>query len=174
MYIPVGFSIKPYYISSLTATIPLLASCSSWTGRPVTITWDPVKTTVVGSRLVMRATPSADPVYMDVKFNDAPVKRFFWGEGAKGEQSDVVAVSIINGTNLLEAMACKNVGWIGVVDVKVDAYVEVTFEGETPERPWWEVLQEWFVANWPYIAIATGLVIIGGSYYLYVARPKGR
>jgi len=173
LYIPVGLSVKPYPIPKFTATIPWYASCSSWIGRPVTITWDTAKTTVISSRLVVSATPDKDPVAMDVKFNNVLVKSFFWGEGAKGEQSDVVDISIINGSNLLEVKTCKHLAWVGVVGVAVDAYVEVTFEGETPERPWWEVFWQWIETNWPYLAIATGLVIIGGVTYMYVARPRG-
>jgi len=172
--LPVGLSIKSYPTPRFTATIPWYASCSSWIGRPITITWDTAKTTVTSSRLVVSATPNKDPVAMDVKFNGTLVKSFFWGEGAKGEQSDVVDVSIINGSNLFEVKTCKHLAWVGVVGVDVDAYVEVTFEGETPQRPWWEVLQEWLAANWPYIAIATGLVIIGGVAYPYVARSGGK
>jgi len=171
---PVGLSAKPYPIPRLTVTIPLLGFCSGWIGRPVTITWDPVNTTVTGSRLVIKATPNADPVAMDAKFNDILVKSFFWGEGAKGEQSDIVDVSINNGSNLFEAKACKHIGWIGVVGVDVEAYVEVTFEGDIPQRPWWEVFQEWMAANWPYLAIGTGLVIMGGATYMYIATPGGR
>ncbi|MBA7688207.1 hypothetical protein ES703_96686 [subsurface metagenome] len=92
--------------------------------------------------------------------------------GIRGEQSDVVDVSIINGTNLLEAKTCKHLAWVGVVDVDVNAYVEITFEGEIPERPWWELFWLWLEANWPYLAIATGLVIVGASVYMYVAKPK--
>jgi len=172
--IPADLSVKPYPIPRFTVTIPLLGACSDWVGRPVTITWDQTKTTVTSSRLVIRATPNKDPVAMDVKFNDVLVKSFFWGEGAKGEQSDIVDVSIINGANLFEAKACKHIGWVGVVGVDVDAYVEVNFEGEIPQRPWWEVFQEWLSVNWPYIAIATGLVIVGGSAYVYLARPGGK
>jgi len=171
---PVGLSVKTYPIPRVTVTIPLLGFCSGWIGRPVSITWDPEKTTVTGSKLVIKATPNADPVAMDVEFNDILVKSFFWGEGAKGEQSDVVDVPIINGTNLFEAKGCKHIGWIGIVGFNVDAYLEVTFEGETPERPWWEVIQEWLADNWSYLAIATGLVVIGGSVYMYVARPGGK
>jgi len=174
LYLPVGFSVKPYPVPRFTATIPLLGFCSSWIGRPVTITWDSAKTTVTSSRLVIKVTPNADPVALDVKFNNVLVKSFFWAEGTKGEQSDVVDVSIINGTNLFEVKTCKHIGWIGLVGVDVDAYVEVTFEGETPERPWWEFFQEWLAANWMWLAIGTGLVIIGGVTYMYIARPRGR
>lgn len=171
---PVGLSVKPYPITRFTVTIPLLGLCSGWIGRPVSITWDPTKTTVTGSRLTVKATPNADPVAMDVEFNNVLVKSFFWGEGAKGEQSDVIDVPIINGTNLFEAKACKHIGWIGVVGVDVDAYIEVTFEGELPQRPWGEVAWEWLETNWPYIALATGLLIIGGGTYIYIATPGGR
>jgi len=163
--------VKPYPIPRLTVTIPLIGWCSGWVGRPVTITWDSAKTTVTSSRLVVKVTPNKDPVALDVNFNNVLVKSFFWGEGTKGEQSDVVDVSIINGTNIFEAKGCKHLYWVGMVGFDVDAYVEVTFEGEIPERPWWEVFQEWLSVNWPYLAIGTGLVIMGGSAYMYLARP---
>lgn len=173
VYLPVGINVKTYPISKFKVVIPLLGGCSAWIGRPVSIIWDPTKTTVSSSRLVVKTKPNADPVALDVKFNGIVVKSFFWGEGTKGtEQSGIMDVSIINGTNLLEAKACKHLYWIGVVSVDVEAYVEITFEGDIPQRPWWEVLQEWLVANWPWVAIATGLFIIGGVTYLYVARPK--
>jgi len=174
LYLPVGLSVKPYPIPRFTATIPYLGWCSTWIGRPISITWDPTKTTISSSRLVIKAKPNADPVAMDINFNGILVKSFFWGEGTKGEQSDVVDVSIINGTNMFEAKACKHLFWVGVVGVEVDAYLEIMFEGETPERPWWEVFQDWMATNWPYLAIATGLVIIGGVTYTFIARPGGR
>ena len=174
LYIPVGFSTKPYPIPRFTATIPLIGFCSAWIGRPVTITWDPTKTTVTSSRLIVKVTPSADPVAMDIKFNNILVKSFFWSEGTKGEQSDVVDVQILNGTNIFEAKGCKHIGWIGMVGFNVDAYVEVIFEGEIPQRPWGEIVWEWLETNWPYLAIATGLVIIGGITYTYIARPGGK
>jgi len=172
--LPVGLSVKPYPVPRFTVTIPLLGFCSGWVGRPVSITWDPMKTTVTASRLMIKVKPSADPVAMDIKFNDTIVKSFWWGEGAKGEQSDLVDVPVINGTNLFEAKGCKHIGWIGIVDFDVDAYLEVTFEGETPQRPWGEVVWEWLETNWPYLAIATGVVIIGGVTYSYITRPGGR
>jgi len=173
VYLPVGINVKTYPISKFKAVIPLLGGCSGWIGKPVSITWDPTKTTVSSSRLVVKATPNADPVALDVRFNGIDVKSFFWGEGTKGtEQSGIMDVSIINGTNILEVKLCKHTYWIGVVSVDVEAYVEITFEGDIPQRSWWEVLQEWLVANWPLVAIATGLFIIGGVTYIYVARPK--
>ena len=171
---PVELSVKPYPITRFTLKIPYFASCSSWVGRPISITWDPTKTTVTDSKLIIKATPNADPVAMDIKFNDILVKSFFWGEGAKGEQSDVIDVPVINGTNLLEAKSCKHIGWIGVVGVDVDAYIEVTFEGEIPKRPWGETAWEWLETNWPYLAITTGLIIIGGVTYSYIATPGGK
>ncbi len=174
MYLPVGFSSETYPIPRFTVRIPLLSMCSNWIGKPVSITWDPMKTTVSSSRLVIKAISDADPVIMNVKFNGTKVKEFSWGEGTKGtEQSDVIEVQVTNGTNELEVNACKNYPWIGVVGVNVEAYVEITFEGETPQRPWWEVFQEWLLAYWPWIALATGLIIIGGVTYMYVARPRG-
>lgn len=173
LYLPVGLSAKPYPIPRFTVKIPMLAVCSGWIGKPVTITWDPVKTTVSSSRLVIRAISNADPVRVNVNFNGAPVKEFFWGEGTKGtELSDVIDVPIINGTNELGVRACKNYPWVGVVGVDVNVYVEVTFEGETPQRPWGEVLWEWLTINWPWLAIGAGLVIIGGVTYVYLARPR--
>jgi len=171
---PVGFFVKPYPIPRFSVKIPLLGICSGWIGRPISVTWDPMKTTVSGSRLIIKATPSADPVAMDVNFNDTLVKSFWWGEGAKGEQSEVVDVSVINGTNLFEAKACKHIGWVGTVDIDIDAYLEVTFEGEIPQRPWGETAWEWLETNWPYLAITTGLIIIGGVTYSYIATPGGK
>ena len=174
LYLPVGLSVKQYHIPNFKAIIPLLGSCSAWTGKPISITWDPTKTTVSSSKLVIKAKPNADPVALDIKFNDILAKSFFWGEGTKGtEQSDIIDVSLINGTNIFQAKTCKHLYWIGVVGVDIEAYVEVTFEGETPQRPWWEVLQDWLVVNWPWIAIGTGLAIIGGVTYMYLARPRG-
>ncbi len=173
LYLPVGFSAKPYPIPRFTLKIPLLAKCSSWIGKPVTITWDPTQTTVSSSRLVVKATSNADPVALDVKFNGIVVKSFFWGEGTKGtEQSAVVDIPVNNGANEFEAKTCKNLIWIGVVGVDIEAYIEVIFEGETPDRPWWEVFQEWLTTNWPWIALGTGLVIVGGATYMYVARTR--
>jgi len=173
LYLPVGLSAKPYPIPRFTVKIPLLASCSAWIGKPVSITWDPTKTTISSSRMVIRAKSDADPVAADFKFNNALTTSFFWGEGTKGtEQTDIVNVSIINGTNLFEGKACKHLYWIGVVGVEVDAYLEIVFEGETPERPWWEVFMEWFETNWQWIALGAGLVTIGGVTYLYVASPR--
>ena len=177
LYIPVGISVKPYQIPAFTASTPFMpvpTVCSGWIGKPVSITWDPVNTTISSSRLVIKAHAKNDPMDMWVRFNKADLKRFFWGEGTKcTEQSDVIDVSIINGTNLLEVYACKMLPWIGVASIDIKAYIEVTFEGEIPQRPWWEVFQEWLGANWSWIAIATGLVIIGGVTYMYLARPRG-
>ena len=131
LYLPVGFSAKPYPIPRFIVKIPMLAICSGWIGKPVSITWDPMKTMVSSSRLVIRAVSNADPVRLHVNFNGASVKDFFWGEGTKGtEQSDVIDIPITNGTNELDVRACKHYPWVGVVGVDVDAYVEVTFEGE--------------------------------------------
>ena len=172
--IPADLSVKPYPIPSFTLIIPWPSSCSSTMQKPVTITWDPVKTSVSSARLVISATPNKDPVALVAKFNGSIVKEFFWGEGTKGEQTAVVDVPIINGSNTFSARTCKHLPWVGIVNVNVSAHVEVTFEGETPQRPWWEIFQEWLSVNWPYIAIGTGLVIIGGSAYVYLARPGGK
>lgn len=176
MYLPVGFSVKPYPIPAFTASTPFMpvpTVCSGWIGRVVPITWDPTKTTISSSRLVIEAHAKNDPMDMWVRFNKTDLRRFFWGEGTKGTtQSDVIDVSIINGSNLLEVFACKMYPWIGVASIDIKAYIEITFEGETPERPWWEVFWLWLETNWPWIAIGAGLVIVGGAAYIYIARPK--
>jgi len=131
----------------------------------------------VSSSLVIRARTSEDPVSLEIYFNDVEVRQFIWGEGAKGEEkTDVIDVSIINGVNTVGAHACKQFvpfPWVGTVNVSVEAYIEVTFTGEIPHRPWGEVAWEWFMENWPWIAIGTGILIIGGSTYIYLAKPGG-
>ena len=170
----VGLFVNTYPIPGFTLIIPWPSSCSPHMEKTVTITWDPLKTTVTSARLVISATPNKDPVALVAKFNNSKVKEFFWGEGTKGEQTAVVDVSIINGSNTFSAQTCKHLPWVGIVNVNVSAHVEVTFEGETPQKPWGEVVWEWLETNWPYLAIATGLVIIGGVTYLYIARPRGK
>lgn len=177
LYLPVGFDAKPYPIPPFQLVIPWLGTCSERVNKPVTITWDPLKTTVVKSSLVIKARTSEDPVGLRIYFNDAQVREFIWWEGTKGEEkSDVINVSIINGANTVGAHACRQYvpfPWVGVVSVDVDAYVEVTFTGEVPQRPWEEVIWEWIVANWPWIAIGAGVLIIGGVAYNYLASPRG-
>lgn len=173
LYGPVGFATKNYPVPSFAISIPLLSICSGTMARPVTITWDPVKTSVISSRFVIKAHAKADPTNVYVNFNDVRIKTFFWGEGTRcTEQSDVIDVPINNGSNKVEVSACKNFPWLGVVGVDVDVYIEVSFEGETPDQPWWEILQEWVAANWLWLAVGT--VIIGGASYWYIARPRGR
>jgi len=176
LYLPVGFDAKPYPIPPFQLVIPWLGTCSERVNKPVTITWDPLKTTVVSSNLVIRARTSEDPVGLKIYFNGAEVRQFIWGEGAKGEEkSDVIGVSIINGANTVGAYACRQympLPWIGVVSVDVDTYVEVTFTGETPQRPWGEVVWEWLMANWPWLTIGAGVLIISGVVYNYVESPK--
>ena len=170
----VALVVKSYPIPPFTATIPLLGGCSGWIGKSKLITWDPLKTTVTSSRLVIKAHAKNDPIDFNVKFNGIDVKSFFWGEGTRcTEQTDIIDVQIVNGANLLEVDACKHIPWIGVASVDVDAYIEVNFEGEVPEEDWWEYFWQWLETNWPWLAIGTGLVIIGASVYMYVARPRG-
>ncbi len=172
--LPVGLGVKPYPIPPFTVPIALGGLCSVWIGKTVTITWDPAKTTVSSARLIIKAHALNDPIDFKVNFNGVEVRHFYWGEGTKcTEQSDVIDVPIINGTNKLEARACKSYywPWMAHVDV-VEAYIEVTFEGEEPEKNWWEYFWQWWEANWPWIAIGTGLVIVGGAAYMYLARPK--
>jgi len=177
LYLPVGFSVTPYPVPPFKLVIPWLGTCSDRVNKPVTITWDPLKTTVVSSSLVIKARTSEDPVGLMVYFNDAELRQFIWGEGAQDEEkSDVINVSIINGLNTVGAHACKQYlpfPWAGVVNVDVETYLEVTFTGETPQRPWGELVWEWLMENWPWIAIGTGVLIIGGVTYSYIARPRG-
>ena len=177
LYLPVGFSAKPYPIPPFKLVIPWLGTCSDRVNKPVTITWDPLKTTVVSSNLVIKARTSEDPVGLKIYFNDVEVRTFIWWEDTKDEEkADVIGISIINGGNTVGAYACRQYvpfPWVGVVSVDVDAYVEVTFTGETPQRPWGEVVWEWIEENWPWIAIGAGVLIIGGVAYSYLASPRG-
>ena len=176
LYLPVGFSAKPYVIPSFKLVIPWMGACSDRVNKPVTITWDPTKTSVERASLVIKARTSEDPVGLMIYFNDAETRQFIWGEGAKNEEkSDVIDVSIINGVNTVGVHACKQYlpfPWVGVVNVDVDTYIEVTFTGETPHRPWDEVVWEWLEANWPWIAIGGGALIIGGVAYSYLETPR--
>jgi len=172
LYIPVGFSAKAYPIPSFTAIIPMLSGCSGWIGKSKIITWDPLKTTVASSRLVITAHAKNDPIDFNVKFNGLDLRSFFWGEGTKcTEQSDIIDVQIVNGSNLLEVDACKHLPWIGVASVDVEAYIEVVFEGEIPETSWWEYLQQWLNTNWPMMALGLGSVMLGTVTLVYLARP---
>ena len=175
LYIPVGLAIKSYPIPAITAKTSYwpLPLCSGWIGSFVPITWDENKTMISSSRLVISATAKQDPMDMWVKFNGTKLRRFLWEEGAKGKQSDVIDVSIINGSNLLEVYACKMYPWLGVASIDVKAHIEITYTGEDPQsKTWWESLREWLEANWPYLAIGAGMLIIGGVTYSYLARPR--
>lgn len=173
LYSPLGFATRNYPVTRFDIKIPLLSTCSATMVKPVTITWDPLKTSVISSRLVIKAHANADPTDVYIKFNGVEIKTFFWGEGTRcTEQSDVIDVPILNGSNKVEVRTCKHYPWLGVVSVYVDAYVAVSFEGETPDQPWWEIIQEWITVNWPWIAV--GAVILGGATYWYIARPRGR
>lgn len=172
LYIPVGFTAKPYPIPPFTAIIPLLGGYSGWIGRTKIITWDPLKTTVSSAHLVIKAHAKNDPIDFQVKFNGVNVRSFFWGEGTRcTEQSDIIDVSIVNGSNLLEVNAYKRYFWPGVASVDVEAYIEVVFEGEIPETSWWEYLQQWLDTNWPLMALGFGGAMLGGVTLVYLARP---
>ena len=176
LYLPAGFSAKPYPIPSFKLVIPWIGPCSDRVNKPVTITWDPTKTSVERASLIVKARTSEDPVGLKIYFNDNEVREFIWWEGTKGEEkSDVIDVPITNGTNTVGVYACKQYvpfPWVGIVNVNVDTYIEVTFAGETPHRPWDEVVWEWFEANWPWVAIGGGALIIGGVAYNYLATPR--
>lgn len=176
LYLPVGLSARTYQIPRFAITIPFWPPqvlCSGWTGKPVSISWDSTKTTILSSRLFVKAHSNGDPIDFKVNFNGVEVKHFTWGEGTKcTEKSDVIDIQIIEGLNELEVRACKQYPWLAAVTVSVEAYVEVTFEGEAPQRPWWEVFQEWLAANWPYLAIGTGLMIVAGVTYIYLESPR--
>lgn len=176
LYLPRGLEARAYPIPTFTVPIGMWSECSGWIGKPVTIKWDEAKTTVTGARLVItRVHSDRDPVDLRVNFNGAEVRHFFWGEGTKcTAQSDVVDVTLVNGINQLEARACKHYYWLGTVSTSVSAYVEVTFEGEPPERPWWEPIGEWLEANWHWVVLglvgaAAGSVVI--SYAAARALP---
>jgi len=175
LYSPLGLATKNYPVTRFDVKIALLSACSATIVKPVTITWDPLKTSVTSAQLVMKAHSNADPTDVYIKFNGVEIKIFQWGEGTRcTEQSDIIEVPIINGANKIEVRTCKRYPWIGVVSVYVDAVVTVNFEGETPTQPWWELIQEWIEANWQWIAVGTGLIIIGGVSYMYIARPRGK
>ena len=177
LYLPVDLVVKIYHVPAFTASAPFwpLSLCSGWVGGIASITWDPTKTTISSSRLVISATARNDPMDMWASFNKTSLRRFLWGEGAKGEQSDVFDVSIINGTNLLEVYACKLYPWLGVASIDVKAYVEITYTGDPPQgKSWWETMWEWIEANWPWLAIGAGVLIIGGVAYTYIAHPEAR
>ena len=170
--LPRGLAIRTYPIPTFKAPIPLLGECSGWIGKPVTISWDESKTTVTGARLVInRVHSDRDPIDLKVNFNGVEARHFFWGEGTKcTDQSDIVDVVIVNGFNKFEARACKHYFWPGFVKTTVSAYVEVTFEGETPERPWWEYLEEWVEANLFWIVFGVPTLFALGSVVMYVTK----
>jgi hypothetical protein len=178
LYLPVGYSAKPYPVPTFKLVIPWLGTCSERVNKPVTITWDSSKTTIESSSLVINATTSEDPVGLRIYFNDEEVRQFIWSEGDKGEvKSDIIDVPIVNGVNKVGAYSCRQYmpfPWIGVVNVNVDTYVLVTFTGETPQRPWDEVVWEWIMANWPWVTVGAGALIIGGVAYSYLESPKSR
>jgi len=158
---------RTYSIPTFTVPIGFWSECSGWLKKLMTITWDEVKTRVTGARLIItRIHSDRDPVDVRVRWNGADVKRFFWAEGTKcTPQSDVVDVTLLNGLNYLEVRACKHYYWPGRVNVTFSGYVEVFYEGEAPERPSWEAAWEWLEANWPWLVLGAGAVIIGGAAY---------
>lgn len=172
LYLPLGLAVEDYHIPTFTAKIPWLwPACSGWIGKPVTIPWDETKTTVTSASLVLtRIHSDGDPVDVWVRFNGEQVRYFLWGEGTKcTDQSDVIEVPLLNGLNLLEVYACKQYHWPAVVTVSVSAYVEVTYEGEAPKRPWWEFFWGWLEENWHWVALGLVGVTVGGVILSYTA-----
>lgn len=176
LYLPVGLETKTYSIPTFVAKIPwwILPACSGFVARSKEITWDEATTTVTNARLVItRVHSDGDPIDVWVRFNGTDLKRFLWKEGTKcTEKSDIIDVPLLNGQNILEIYACKMYPWIGIVTVTVSAYIEVTFDGEIPESPWWNEFWQWLESNWQWIAIGTGLIIVGGATYTYLAQKR--
>ena len=167
----VGLEVTAYPIPTFTAKIPWspIRLCSGWIGKSTPVKWDEARTTITSARLVLtRVHSNGDPVDVWVRFNGAEVRRFSWGEGTKcTDRSDIIDVPLLNGPNLLEVEACKLYPWFGVVNVSVSAYIEVTFEGEAPESPWW--FWDWLAANWHWVALGLVGVTVAGVIISYTA-----
>lgn len=160
--------VKKYSIPIPRFRIGYWDLCSSRQPGIATITWDTSKTTVTGAVLVLTAVSDHGAVLLDGAFNEVAIPTLTWEDGEEGQiRTFTKAVDLRNGTNLLEVWACKIpwlglVRWLGEAYLNIlDSYIEVTFEGEEPTRPWYEILSEWFMANWPYVALA-GAVVVGG------------
>jgi hypothetical protein len=165
--------VKQFPLTIAPVGIAWWQECSGVKSVAVTLNWDPTKTTVKSGRLVMIMVSNHGEVWFDAGFNKVLLPEIIWLEGEHEVQKTWINdVTPINGTNLIEVWACKNVIWypedVGVTIQQ--AYLEVTFEGEPPTGLWWEVIWNWFAVNWPYVAIA-GVVVVGGvAIYKRVRR----
>jgi hypothetical protein len=141
--------------------------------KHVPVTWDPDKTKITSAKLMVDATATRASI-LDIKVNGTPAVSLSWDvleEGARKEATGDVSSSLLNGDNLFFATLSKMVGSVWESSATFTATLVVEFEGEPPdvrEKPDWQV---WLEQNWPYVALAGGVVVLGGVAY-GLARAK--
>ena len=151
--------------------------CCSRQAGIATITWDTAKTTVTGATFVLSVLCDHGAVVLDGALNGEAIPTQTWADGEEGQvRTCTKSFDIRNGTNLVEIWACK-IPWLGLVRwlgeaylTVLDCYIEVTFEGEAPSRPWNELIGEWFSANWLSLAVASAVLVGGVWVYKTIRR----